>query len=98
MSPAEGSKLKDSAQAFTVILNYVLFFVFKCILVATLTLLVKLLTEICFLFSYVEALIYLIYSYQYNKELLSKGLYRGHDEEFLGHFRRDCLLVSSNAQ
>ncbi|XP_051902190.1 ubiquitin carboxyl-terminal hydrolase 25 isoform X6 [Hippocampus zosterae] len=42
--------------------------------------------------NYVEALIYLIYSYQYNKELLSKGLYRGHDEEFLGHFRRDCLL------
>ncbi|XP_049599304.1 ubiquitin carboxyl-terminal hydrolase 25 isoform X9 [Syngnathus scovelli] len=42
--------------------------------------------------NYVEALIYLIYSYQYNKELLSKGLYRGHDEEFLGHYRRDCLL------
>ncbi|XP_057676371.1 ubiquitin carboxyl-terminal hydrolase 25 isoform X3 [Corythoichthys intestinalis] len=41
---------------------------------------------------YMEALIYLIYSYQYNKELLSKGLYRGHDEEFLGHYRRDCLL------
>ncbi|KAM9781429.1 ubiquitin carboxyl-terminal hydrolase 25 isoform X10 [Syngnathus typhle] len=42
--------------------------------------------------NYVEALIYLIYSYQYNKELLSKGAYRGHDEEFLGHYRRDCLL------
>ncbi|XP_061558125.1 ubiquitin carboxyl-terminal hydrolase 25 isoform X3 [Phycodurus eques] len=42
--------------------------------------------------NYVEALIYLTYSYQYNKELLSKGLYRGHDEEFLGHYRRDCLL------
>uniref|UniRef100_A0A4W6E2U2 Ubiquitin carboxyl-terminal hydrolase 25 n=1 Tax=Lates calcarifer TaxID=8187 RepID=A0A4W6E2U2_LATCA len=45
-----------------------------------------------FLFSYVEALMYLIYSYQYNKELLSKGLYRGHDEELLGHYRRECLL------
>ncbi|XP_076606262.1 ubiquitin carboxyl-terminal hydrolase 25 isoform X4 [Chaetodon auriga] len=42
--------------------------------------------------NYVEALMYLIYSYQYNKELLSKGLYRGHDEEFLGHYRRECLL------
>ncbi|XP_029374845.1 ubiquitin carboxyl-terminal hydrolase 25 isoform X1 [Echeneis naucrates] len=42
--------------------------------------------------SYVEALMYLIYSYQYNKELLSKGLYRGHDEELLGHYRRECLL------
>uniref|UniRef100_A0A8D2ZL81 Ubiquitin carboxyl-terminal hydrolase 25 n=1 Tax=Scophthalmus maximus TaxID=52904 RepID=A0A8D2ZL81_SCOMX len=42
--------------------------------------------------NYVEALMYLIYSYQYNKELLSKGLYRGHDEEPLGHYRRECLL------
>ncbi|XP_077360340.1 ubiquitin carboxyl-terminal hydrolase 25 isoform X1 [Festucalex cinctus] len=42
--------------------------------------------------NYVEALMYLIYAYQYNKELLSKGLYRGHDEEFVGHYRRDCLL------
>ncbi|XP_067350084.1 ubiquitin carboxyl-terminal hydrolase 25 isoform X2 [Channa argus] len=42
--------------------------------------------------SYMEALMYLIYSYQYNKELLSKGLYRGHDEELLGHYRRECLL------
>ncbi|XP_029303146.1 ubiquitin carboxyl-terminal hydrolase 25 isoform X3 [Cottoperca gobio] len=41
---------------------------------------------------YMEALMYLIYSYQYNKELLSKGLYRGHDEELLGHYRRQCLL------
>jgi len=40
-----------------------------------------------------EALMYLIYSYQYNKELLSKGPYRGHDEELLGHYRRQCLLV-----
>lgn len=36
---------------------------------------------------------YLIYSYQYNKELLSKGMYRGHNEELLGHYRRECLLV-----
>ncbi|XP_026038159.1 ubiquitin carboxyl-terminal hydrolase 25 isoform X4 [Astatotilapia calliptera] len=41
---------------------------------------------------YVEALMYLIYAYQYNKELLLKGLYRGHDEELLGHYRRECLL------
>ncbi|XP_019110581.1 ubiquitin carboxyl-terminal hydrolase 25 isoform X4 [Larimichthys crocea] len=42
--------------------------------------------------NYVEALMYLIYSHQYNRELLSKGLYRGHDEELLGHYRRECLL------
>uniref|UniRef100_A0A671WP90 Ubiquitin carboxyl-terminal hydrolase 25 n=1 Tax=Sparus aurata TaxID=8175 RepID=A0A671WP90_SPAAU len=42
--------------------------------------------------SYMEALMYLIYAYQYNKELLSKGLYRGHDEELLGFYRRECLL------
>uniref|UniRef100_A0AAX7SJ21 Ubiquitin carboxyl-terminal hydrolase 25 n=1 Tax=Astatotilapia calliptera TaxID=8154 RepID=A0AAX7SJ21_ASTCA len=42
--------------------------------------------------NYVEALMYLIYAYQYNKELLLKGLYRGHDEELLGHYRRECLL------
>uniref|UniRef100_A0A3P8VVS5 Ubiquitin carboxyl-terminal hydrolase 25 n=1 Tax=Cynoglossus semilaevis TaxID=244447 RepID=A0A3P8VVS5_CYNSE len=42
--------------------------------------------------SYVEALMYLIYSYQYNKELLSKGVYRGHSEELLGFYRRECLL------
>ncbi|XP_059207677.1 ubiquitin carboxyl-terminal hydrolase 25 isoform X2 [Centropristis striata] len=42
--------------------------------------------------NYMEALMYLIYSYQYNKELLSKGLYRGHDDELLGHYRRECLL------
>lgn len=46
-----------------------------------------------FLCSYVEALMYLIYSYQYNRELLLKGLYRGHDEELLGYHRRECLLV-----
>lgn len=43
--------------------------------------------------SYVEALMYLIYSYQYNKELLLKGLYRGHSEKLLGYYRRECLLV-----
>uniref|UniRef100_A0A3B3RSV1 Ubiquitin carboxyl-terminal hydrolase 25 n=1 Tax=Paramormyrops kingsleyae TaxID=1676925 RepID=A0A3B3RSV1_9TELE len=42
--------------------------------------------------SYVEALIYLVYCYQYNKELLFKGPYRGHDEELIGHYRRECLL------
>ncbi|TSM28222.1 Ubiquitin carboxyl-terminal hydrolase 25 [Bagarius yarrelli] len=42
--------------------------------------------------SYVEALMYLVYSYQYNKELLSKGPYRGHDEELIGRYRRECLL------
>uniref|UniRef100_A0A8C9TZS9 Ubiquitin specific peptidase 25 n=1 Tax=Scleropages formosus TaxID=113540 RepID=A0A8C9TZS9_SCLFO len=42
--------------------------------------------------SYVEALRYLVYCYQYNKELLSKGLYRGHDEELIAHYRRECLL------
>ncbi|XP_054612119.1 ubiquitin carboxyl-terminal hydrolase 25 isoform X2 [Dunckerocampus dactyliophorus] len=45
--------------------------------------------------NYVEALMYLIYSHQYNKELLTKGLYRGHDEDLLGHYRRDCLLPTS---
>lgn len=56
------------------------------------------LIEICvYLFpsSYVEALIYLIYSYQYNKELLLKGMYRGHSEKLLGFYRRECLLVSN---
>ncbi|XP_078787312.1 ubiquitin carboxyl-terminal hydrolase 25 isoform X4 [Oryzias latipes] len=42
--------------------------------------------------NYVEALMYLVYSYQYNKELLLKGLYRGHDQELLGLYRRQCLL------
>uniref|UniRef100_A0A1A7XM86 Ubiquitin carboxyl-terminal hydrolase 25 n=1 Tax=Iconisemion striatum TaxID=60296 RepID=A0A1A7XM86_9TELE len=42
--------------------------------------------------NYVEALMYLIYSHQYNKELLLKGLYRGHDEELLCYYRRECLL------
>nr|XP_009303835.1 ubiquitin carboxyl-terminal hydrolase 25 isoform X7 [Danio rerio] len=42
--------------------------------------------------SFVEALMYLIYAYQYNKELLAKGPYRGHDEELIAHYRRECLL------
>ncbi|XP_041439290.1 ubiquitin carboxyl-terminal hydrolase 25 isoform X4 [Xenopus laevis] len=42
--------------------------------------------------SYVEALLYLIYGYQYNKELVSKGLYRGHDEHLISHYRRGCFL------
>uniref|UniRef100_A0A673L947 Ubiquitin carboxyl-terminal hydrolase n=1 Tax=Sinocyclocheilus rhinocerous TaxID=307959 RepID=A0A673L947_9TELE len=41
---------------------------------------------------YVEALMYLIFAYQYNKELLAKGPYRGHDEELIAHYRRECLL------
>uniref|UniRef100_A0A8C0BM88 Ubiquitin carboxyl-terminal hydrolase n=1 Tax=Buteo japonicus TaxID=224669 RepID=A0A8C0BM88_9AVES len=41
---------------------------------------------------YMEALLYLIYAYQNNKELLSKGPYRGHDEELISHYRRECLL------
>ncbi|NXB70365.1 UBP25 hydrolase, partial [Donacobius atricapilla] len=47
------------------------------------------------LFSYMEALLYLIYAYQNNKELLSKGPYRGHDEELISHYRRECLLVTN---
>uniref|UniRef100_A0A8C1GW99 Ubiquitin carboxyl-terminal hydrolase 25 n=1 Tax=Cyprinus carpio TaxID=7962 RepID=A0A8C1GW99_CYPCA len=39
-----------------------------------------------------ESLMYLIYAYQYNKELLAKGPYRGHDEELIAHYRRECLL------
>ncbi|XP_062391855.1 ubiquitin carboxyl-terminal hydrolase 25 isoform X5 [Sardina pilchardus] len=42
--------------------------------------------------SYVEALVYLIYAFQFNKELLSKGQYRGHDEKVIAHYRRECLL------
>ncbi|XP_056322319.1 ubiquitin carboxyl-terminal hydrolase 25 isoform X2 [Danio aesculapii] len=42
--------------------------------------------------SFVEALMYLIYAYQYNKDLLAKGPYRGHDEELIAHYRRECLL------
>nr|XP_046159795.1 ubiquitin carboxyl-terminal hydrolase 25-like isoform X8 [Oncorhynchus gorbuscha] len=47
---------------------------------------------------FVEALMYLIYSYQYNRELLVKGLYRGHNDELIGHYRRECLLkLNENA-
>ncbi|XP_063304560.1 ubiquitin carboxyl-terminal hydrolase 25 isoform X8 [Pelobates fuscus] len=42
--------------------------------------------------NFVEALLYLIYGYQYNKELLSQGLYKGHDEELISHYRRECFL------
>ncbi|XP_027699409.1 ubiquitin carboxyl-terminal hydrolase 25 isoform X6 [Vombatus ursinus] len=42
--------------------------------------------------SYVEAILHLICAYQNNKELLSKGPYRGHDEELISHYRRECLL------
>ncbi|XP_066455210.1 ubiquitin carboxyl-terminal hydrolase 25 isoform X4 [Eleutherodactylus coqui] len=42
--------------------------------------------------SFVDALLYLIYGYQYNKDLLSRGLYRGHDEELIAHYRRECFL------
>lgn len=42
--------------------------------------------------SYMESLMYLIYAYQYNKELLVKGPYRGHNEELIAHYRRECLL------
>ncbi|RXM94465.1 Ubiquitin carboxyl-terminal hydrolase 25 [Acipenser ruthenus] len=43
--------------------------------------------------SYAETLMYLIYAHQYNKELLLKGSYRGHSEELIAHYRRQCLLV-----
>lgn len=42
--------------------------------------------------SYVDALLYLIYGYQYNKDLLSRGPYRGHDDELISHYRRECFL------
>ncbi|XP_077198531.1 ubiquitin carboxyl-terminal hydrolase 25 isoform X2 [Paroedura picta] len=42
--------------------------------------------------SFMDALLYLIYAYQKNKELLSKGLYNGHDEELISYYRRECLL------
>ncbi|XP_053561989.1 ubiquitin carboxyl-terminal hydrolase 25 isoform X2 [Bombina bombina] len=42
--------------------------------------------------NFVKALLYLIYGYQCNKELLSKGLYRGHDDELISYYRRECLL------
>ncbi|XP_024898234.1 ubiquitin carboxyl-terminal hydrolase 25 isoform X4 [Pteropus alecto] len=42
--------------------------------------------------SYIDSLLFLICAYQNNKELLSKGPYRGHDEELISHYRRECLL------
>ncbi|XP_034279164.1 ubiquitin carboxyl-terminal hydrolase 25 isoform X1 [Pantherophis guttatus] len=39
-----------------------------------------------------EALLYLICAYHKNKELSANGLYRGHDEELISHYRRECLL------
>ncbi|KAM8770170.1 LOW QUALITY PROTEIN: ubiquitin carboxyl-terminal hydrolase 25 [Rhynchonycteris naso] len=42
--------------------------------------------------SYIDSLLFLICAYQNNKELLSKGPYRGHDEELVSHYRRECLL------
>lgn len=43
--------------------------------------------------SYTKALMFLVYSYQYNQELLSGGLYRGHSQELIGCYRRACLQV-----
>lgn len=54
---------------------------------------VRLLTVCLRLCSYSQALAFLVYSYQYNKELLSGGLYRGHHQELIGCYRRACLLV-----
>ncbi|KAM6224441.1 ubiquitin carboxyl-terminal hydrolase 25 [Rhynchocyon petersi] len=42
--------------------------------------------------SYIDSLLFLICAYQNNKELLCKGPYRGHDEELISHYRRECLL------
>ncbi|KAJ8355463.1 hypothetical protein SKAU_G00182570 [Synaphobranchus kaupii] len=42
--------------------------------------------------SYTDALVYLVFSSQCNKELLSKGPSRGHSEELLAYYRRTCLL------
>ncbi|XP_075398578.1 ubiquitin carboxyl-terminal hydrolase 25 isoform X2 [Tenrec ecaudatus] len=42
--------------------------------------------------SYIDSLVFLICAYQNNKELMSKGPYRGHDEELISHYRRECLL------
>uniref|UniRef100_A0A4X1UEB5 ubiquitinyl hydrolase 1 n=1 Tax=Sus scrofa TaxID=9823 RepID=A0A4X1UEB5_PIG len=42
--------------------------------------------------SYIDSLLFLICAYQNNKELLSKGPHRGHDEELISHYRRECLL------
>ncbi|XP_004711367.1 ubiquitin carboxyl-terminal hydrolase 25 isoform X2 [Echinops telfairi] len=42
--------------------------------------------------SYIDSLLFLICAYQNNKELMSKGPYRGHDKELISHYRRECLL------
>ncbi|XP_036099303.1 ubiquitin carboxyl-terminal hydrolase 25 [Molossus molossus] len=42
--------------------------------------------------SYIDSLLFLICAYQNNKELLCKGPYRGHDQELISHYRRECLL------
>lgn len=56
------------------------------------------LLTVCFcLRSYTKALMFLVYSYQYNKELLAGGLYRGHHQELIGCYRRACLLVRQEA-
>ncbi|CAI5772717.1 ubiquitin carboxyl-terminal hydrolase 25 isoform X1 [Podarcis lilfordi] len=39
-----------------------------------------------------NALLYLLCAYHKNKELLAKGSNRGHDEELISHYRRECLL------
>ncbi|XP_064157376.1 ubiquitin carboxyl-terminal hydrolase 25-like isoform X1 [Anguilla rostrata] len=42
--------------------------------------------------SYTDALVYLVFSSQWNKELLSKGPYGGQSQEVLAYYRRVCLL------
>ncbi|XP_006889880.1 PREDICTED: ubiquitin carboxyl-terminal hydrolase 25-like [Elephantulus edwardii] len=42
--------------------------------------------------SYIDSLLFLICAYHNNKELFSKVLYRGQDEELISHYRRECLL------
>lgn len=98
VSPAEGS-IDESVQILALCLNseFIRFILslqpFTFLIPDLFYLTVTVSLWPCFS-SYAEALMYLIYSYQYNKELLSKGLYRGHSEELLGHYRRECLLVS----
>lgn len=42
---------------------------------------------------YCEALAYLVYAYQSNETLLSKGPNRGVDEALIALYRRKCLVV-----